>query len=143
MSTNNDSNPEKTGFLSSILNKFKKATKEVSEKVEDTVEKAKDSEMGEKISDAAENFGEKAKDVINNIKDSEIVDKISDAKDAFVEKTKSMGGDVANFCSSKVKNAIGKIDFDKTLSSLKEKQESSGKDLSSLINFVEKLQNIK
>lgn len=143
MSENNETNPGKTGFLEKILNKFKKTANDVSEKVEKTVADAKESSIGEKISDVADNIGDKMKDVINDVKESDIVDKISDAKDAFIDKTKSMGGEAANFCSSKLKNAIGKMDFEKTLNSLKEKQQSSGKDLSKVINFVEKLQNIK
>ncbi len=143
MSENNASNPEKQGLLDRILNKFKKATKDVSDKVEDTISDVKESDFGEKVTDVAKNIGDKAQDLIKDVKESEFADKVGDTADAFFEKTKSMGKGAADFCSSKVKGAIGKIDFEKTLNTLKEKQETSGKDLSKVINFVEKLQNIQ
>ncbi|MDY6325696.1 MAG: hypothetical protein SPL42_04350 [Bacteroidales bacterium] len=143
MSENYDSNPPKKGLLDKIFSKFKGATQEVAEKVNETVSEVKDSDFGEKVSDVAKNIGDKAKDVISDVKESEIVDKIGDAADSFFAKAKSLGGDASDFCSSKIKSAIGKINFDKTLETLKEKQQSSGKDLSKVIDFVEKLQNVK
>lgn len=143
MSENYDSNPPKKGLLDKIFSKFKGATQEVAEKVNETVSEVKDSDFGEKVSDVAKNIGDKAKDVISDVKESEIVDKLGDAADSFFAKAKSLGDDASDFCSSKIKSAIGKINFDKTLETLKEKQQSSGKDLSKVIDFVEKLQNVK
>ena len=141
--TENEPQPEKKGFFQRIFDKFKSTSKEVADKVEDTVEDVKNSEFGEKVSDAAKNVSDKAKDMVEDLKESEFVDKVGDMKDAVVDKVKSVSGDVSNFCSAKFKKLLGKIDFEKTLTSLRQKQETSGKDMSALINFVEKLQNIK
>lgn len=143
MSENYESNPPQKGFLERIFGKFKGATQEVAEKVEETISDVKESDFGEKVSDVAKNLGEKAKDIIEDVKESDVVDKIGDTAGSFFAKAKSLGSDATDFCSSKIKSAIGKINFDKTIDSLKEKQESSGKDLSKVIDFVEKLQNIK
>lgn len=141
--TENEPQPEKKGFFQRILDKFKSASSEVVDKVEDTVEDVKNSEFAGKVADAAKSVGDKAKDMINDVKESEFADKVGDVKDVVVDKVKSVSSDVSNFCSDKFKKAIGKIDFENTLNSLREKQEKSGRDMSSLINFVEKLQNIK
>ena len=143
MTETNDPKPEKKGFLQKLMDKFKSTSKEVSEKVEDTISDVKNSEFGEKVSEMAKNVGEKAQDIVQDVKDSQFVDKVGDIKDTVVDKAKSMSSEVSNFCSDKVKNVIGKIDFENTLNNLKEKQEKSGRDMSTLINFVEKLQNIK
>ena len=143
MVQSNDSQPEKKGLFDRILDKFKSTTKEVAEKVENTVEDVKNSEFGDKVADTAHQVGEKAKDVIEDIKESQFAEKVTDAAGNVVDKAKELGGNVADFCAGKIKKAIGKIDFEGTLSKLREKQETSGKDLSGLINFVEKLQTIK
>lgn len=143
MTETNEPKPEKKGFLQRMMDKFKSTSKEVSGKVEDTISDVKNSEFGEKVSEMAKNVGEKAQDIVQDVKDSQFVDKVGDIKDTVVDKAKTMSSEVTNFCSDKVKNVIGKIDFDNTLNTLKEKQEKTGRDMSKLINFVEKLQNIK
>lgn len=145
--TENESQPEKKGFFKRLCQRFKNVFKSTSEKVadkvEDTVDDVKNSEFGEKVSDVAKNVSDKAKDMMEDLKESEFADKVGDIKDAVVDKVKSVSADVSKFCSEKIKKAISKIDFEKTLSSLRQKQETSGRDMSALINFVEKLQNIK
>lgn len=139
----NEPQPEKKGFLQNVLDKFKTASKEVADKVEDTVEDVKNSEFAGKVSETAKSVSDKAKDMVEDVKNSEFADKVGDVKDAVVDKMRSFSTSTAKFCSDKFKKVIGKIDFDDTLNTLKEKQETSGKDLSKVINFVEKLQNIK
>ena len=107
------------------------------------IQDVKESEFVDKVGDMKDAVVDKAKDMINDVKESEFADKVGDVKDVVVDKVKSVSSDVSNFCSDKFKKVIGKIDFENTLNSLREKQEKSGKDMSSLINFVEKLQNIK
>ena len=135
--------PEKKGFFQRVLDKFKTASKEVADKVEDTVEDVKNSEFAGKVSETAKNVSDKAKDIVEDVKNSEFADKVGDVKDAVVDKVRTFSTSTSKFCSDKIKKMISKIDFDDTLNTLKEKQESSGKDLSKVINFVEKLQNIK
>ncbi len=141
--TENDPQNGNKGFLQKVLDKFKSTSKEVADKVEDTIDDMKESEFGEKVSNAANAVSDKAKDMIQDVKDSEFADKLDDMKDAVVDKARDLGGDVTNFCADKMKKVIGKINFDETLSSLRERQEKTGRDMSGLINFVEKLQNIK
>lgn len=80
MSETNNPQPEKKGFLQRVLDKFKSTSKEVSEKVEDTISDVKNSEFVEKVSEVAENVGEKvsemAKDVSEKI--SEVAKDVSE-----------------------------------------------------------------
>lgn len=141
--TDNDPKSENKGFFQKVLDKFKSTSKEVADKVEDTIDDVKDSEFGVKVSNAAKTVGDKAKDMLQDVKDSEFADKVGDMKEAVVDKARSVSSDVTNFCSDKIKKTLGKINFDDTLDSLRERQEKTGRDMSGLINFVEKLQNIK
>ena len=139
----NEPQPENKGLFQKVLDKFKTTSKEVADKVGDTVEDVKNSEFAGKVTDAAKSVSDKAKDIAEDVKNSEFADKVGDVKDAVVDKVRTISTSTAKFCSDKIKKVIGKIDFDDTLDKLKEKQASSGKDLSKVINFVEKLQNIK
>ncbi len=88
MAENYDSKPEEKGFFQKILDKFKSTSKEVAEKVEDTVEDVKNSNFGEKVADVAENVREKAKDMAEDLKESQFADKVGDVAD----KAKGMSG---------------------------------------------------
>lgn len=54
-------------------------------------------------------------------------------------KTQELKNDFCEFCQKRIDVLLSKIDLDKTIKSLKDYQETSGKDISNLIDFVEKL----
>lgn len=91
----NDPTSEKKGIFQQALDKFKTTSKEVAEKVEDTVEDVKNSEFGEKVTNVAKNVGEKAKDLIEDVKESEFADKVSDMAGNIAAKAKEVGGKIA------------------------------------------------
>ena len=74
----NEPQPEKKGFLQNVLDKFKTASKEVADKVEDTVEDVKNSEFAGKVSETAKSVSDKAKDMVEDVKNSEFADKVGD-----------------------------------------------------------------
>ena len=90
----NDSASGNKGPLQEVLDKFKATTKEVADKVEDTVEDVKNSEFGEKVANAAKNVGEKAKDMIQDVKESEFADKVGDIAENVASKAKGVVGTI-------------------------------------------------
>lgn len=116
----NDPQSQK-GFFQRILDKFKTTSKEVADKVEDTVEDVKNSEFAGKVADTAKAVGEKAKDMIQDVKESEFVDKVGDAAGNIAAKAKDIiqdvkesefvdkVGDVAGNIADKAKEVGGKI----------------------------------
>ena len=70
----------------------------------------------------------------------------SKTKQKFVaskEKTQELKNDFREFCQKRIDGLLSKINFDKTIKSLKDYQKTSGKDISNLIDFVEKLKASK
>lgn len=62
---------------------------------------------------------------------------------ASKEKTQELKNDFREFCQKRIDGLLSKINFDKTIKSLKDYQKTSGKDISNLIDFVEKLKASK
>ncbi len=70
----------------------------------------------------------------------------SKTKQKFVaskDKTQELKNDFREFCQKRIDGLLSKINFDKTIKSLKDYQKTSGKDISNLIDFVEKLKASK
>lgn len=88
MADNYNSDSDKKSCVQKFLDLFKKTSKEVAEKVQDTVEDVKNSDFSGKVADVAENVREKAKDMVEDIKDSKFAEKVGDAAD----KAKEMSG---------------------------------------------------
>ena len=119
--TENDPQPKEKGVFQRILDKFKTTSKEVADKVEDTVEDVKNSEFGEKVANTAKAVGEKAKDMIQDVKESEFADKMAEKAHQVGEKAKDMiqdvkesefadkVGDVAGNIADKAKEVGGKL----------------------------------
>lgn len=86
--TENDPQSGQNGTLQQIFDKFKNTSKEVADKVEDTVEEVRNSEFGEKVATTAKAVGEKAKEMMQDVKESEFADKVGD----FAGKMKGASG---------------------------------------------------
>jgi len=96
MAENYNSDSEKKSCVQKFLDLFRKTSKEVAEKVQDTVEDVKNSEFGGKVADVAGNVREKAKDMVEDIKDSKFAEKVGDVAENVRDKAKDMVEDVKN-----------------------------------------------
>ena len=90
----NDSTTEKKSCVQRFLDLFRKKSKDVIDKVEDTISDVKNSEFAGKVTETAQKVGEKAKDVIQDVKESEFVDKVGDVAKDLTERAKKFGGKV-------------------------------------------------
>lgn len=88
MAENYNSDSEKKSGSQRFFDLFRKTSKEIKEKVQDSVEDVKNSEFGGKVVDVAGNVRDKAKDVVEDVKNSEFGGKVSDA----AGKAKEMSG---------------------------------------------------
>ena len=154
----NDPQPGNKGFFQRILDKFKSTSKEVADKVEDTVEDVKNSEFAGKVADTAKTVGEKAKDVIQDVKESEFVDKVGDAagniaakakdmiqdvkESEFVDKVGDVAGNIADKAKemgSKIAGKLGKLAGLSTLMGAADKFQNSPEDTTQQENLLNEL----
>ena len=94
MADNYNSDSEKKSCVQKFLDMFKKTSKEVKEKVQDTVEDVKNSDFGGKVADVAEKARDKAKDMVEDIKDSKFAEKVGDVAENVRDKAKDMVEDL-------------------------------------------------
>jgi len=98
-----DPNPEQKGMVQQIVDKVKDVAGEMAEDVQETISDVRNSEIGGKVSEVAQNVGgkvsevaqnvgEKVKDVVQDVKDSEFVDKVGDVAKDLLRRAKAFGG---------------------------------------------------
>jgi uncharacterized protein YjbJ (UPF0337 family) len=109
MAENYNSDSEKKSSSQRFFDLFRKTSKEIKEKVQDSVEDVKNSEFGGKVADVAGNVRDKAKDMMEDVKNSEFGGKVVDVAGNVRDKAKDMVEDVKNSeFGGKVSDAAGK-----------------------------------